>query len=170
MSNLMYHYPIKFYCNSKMNNSKSQKTQKSHKLSFVSKNVMEQNMFQIQFPFRNVSSNFMYLQLISSNHSLNYFRKTHFFRIHFFIQFTVYAIFDFFEILSYSFLNCNKTLLDSDTLNLTPHYRKEIEYCIFFIRDTFFIWLTVYEILRVFWVLSKYFRKITQHPKTLNIS
>ena len=27
----------------------------------------------------------------------------------------------------------------------------EIKFCIFFVRDTFLIWLTVYEILRVFW-------------------
>ena len=48
------------------------------------------------------------------------------------------------------FWKCNKTILVNDTLNLIAHYWKEIKFCIFFIRDTFFIWFTVYEILRFF--------------------
>ena len=37
-----------------------------------------------------------------------------------------------------------------DTLNLIGHSRKEIKFCISFIRDTFLIRFTVYKILRVF--------------------
>ena len=71
--------------------------------------------------------------------------------MHFFIKFTIYEIMRFF-IFSYRFsLNRNKTILVEDTLNLMTHSRKEIQFSISFIRDTFFIWLTVYEIMRLFW-------------------
>ena len=68
----------------------------------------------------------------------------------FFIQFTVWdnEVFWFFELF---FWNCNKTILVEDTFNLITHSRKEMKLCIFFIRDTFLIWFTVYEIFRVLW-------------------
>ena len=69
----------------------------------------------------------------------------------FFVKFTVYEIMRFFEFFIRLFLNRNKTILVEDTLNLMTHSRKEIKFSMFFIRDTFFIWLTVFEILRVFW-------------------
>ena len=50
--------------------------------------------------------------------------------------------------------NGNKTILVEDTLNLIAHFRKEIRFCISFIRDTFSIWLTVYEIMRVFFKMA----------------
>ena len=34
------------------------------------------------------------------------------------------------------------------------HSCKEIEFCIFFIRDTFFIQFAVYEVLRVLWEMA----------------
>ena len=68
-----------------------------------------------------------------------------------FIKFTVYEKMRFFEFFILFFLNRNKTILVEDTLNLMAHSIKEIKFSIFFIRDTFLIWLTVYEILRVFW-------------------
>ena len=63
-----------------------------------------------------------------------------------FIRYVVF--FEFFEIVC---LNRNKTILVRDTLNLITHSIKEIQLSIFFIRDTFLIWLTVYEIWRLFW-------------------
>ena len=67
----------------------------------------------------------------------------------FFIKLTVFEIIRFLEFLRGFFWNCNKTIMVEDTLNLMPHFRKEINMRIFFIRDTFLIRFTVYEILRV---------------------
>ena len=60
-------------------------------------------------------------------------------------------VFWFFELF---FWNCNKTITVEDTLNLITHSRKRMKMCIFFIRDTFLIWFTVYEILGVFWKMA----------------
>ena len=41
-----------------------------------------------------------------------------------------------------------------DTLHLMTHSIREIIFCIFFIRDTFLIGFTVYEIFRDFWKMA----------------
>ena len=67
----------------------------------------------------------------------------------------------FFEFFDDLFLNWNNTFLVEDTLNLMAHFLKEIKFCIFFICDTFLIWLTVYEILIVF---GKWRSKVHKPP------
>ena len=63
--------------------------------------------------------------------------------ITFFVNIHHFEIMGFFEFLSYSFLNWNNTFLVKDTLNLMAHFRKEMKFSIFFVRDTFLIWVTV---------------------------
>ena len=80
------------------------------------------------------------IELVLHLFSMYFFDKTH--RL-------LYMI--FFEFFDYFFLNWNKTIMVGDTLNLRTHSIQEIKFYITFIRSTFLIRLTVYEILRVFW-------------------
>ena len=83
------------------------------------------------------------LTFLIGNLISNIFCSMHFFdKIHCLWDNEVFWVFQLF------FWNGNKTFLVEDTLNLIAHSRKEIRFCISFIRDTFLIWLTVYEIMR----------------------
>ena len=76
--------------------------------------------------------------------------------MHFFITSTVNEIVHFFFLgggLGGFLWNRYKMTMVEDTLNLMAHIIKEIKFPIYFIHSLFFIWLTVYDILGVFWGL-----------------
>ena len=72
----------------------------------------------------------------------------------FLIESTIFEILGFFLFFELFFWNCNRTIMVRYTLNLKAHSRSEIEFSISFIRGTFLIGLTVFEIFWVFWKMA----------------